>query len=124
MANLNRVQLIGRLGKEPEGHMTQKGTLVVRFPLAVNRYRKSGNETKEETDWFNVDTYGRIAVICNEYLHKGSLVFVEGRLQTDRYEKDGEIHYFTKVVAKNLQMLDRKLEEPVEVIEDEDPIEP
>ena len=116
MPALNRVQLIGYLGKDPESRTTPTGKKLASFSLAVTRRWKAGNESKEATDWFNVEAWGRIGEISQQYLKKGSLVYVEGRLQTDRYEdKGGETKYFTKVVASIMQFLDRKpAEEPVE----------
>jgi len=111
MPALNRVQLIGNLGKDPETRYTPKGSKVCAFSVAVTRrYKTADGETKEATDWFNVETWGRLAEICQEYLSKGRLVFVEGRLQTDRYEHEGETRFFTKVVARQVQMLDRAAE--------------
>ena len=112
MPGLNRVQLIGRLGKDPETRFTPKGSKVCTFSVAVDRRWKSEGESKESTDWFNVEAWGKLGEICQNYLGKGRLVFIEGRLQTDRYEADDEIRYFTKVVASQMQMLDRKPEEP------------
>ena len=115
MPALNRVQLIGRLGKDPETRFTPKGSKVCSFSMAVDRHwRGADGETKEATDWFNVEAWGRLGEVCQEYLGKGRLVYVEGRLQTDQYEKDGEKRYFTKVVAQQMQMLERKAgeEEP------------
>jgi len=112
MPALNRVQLIGRLGKDPETRFTPNGRNVTSFRVAVDRrWRSSEGEVKEATDWFNVDAWGRLGEICQEYLNKGSLVYLEGRLQTDRYEKDGETRYITKVIAQQMQMLDRREKE-------------
>ena len=112
MPALNRVQLIGNLGKAPETRFIPTGQKVCSFSLAVNRRWKSKEgEIKEGTDWFNVVAWGRLGEICQQYLHKGSLVFVEGRLQTDRYEHEGETRYFTKVIAQQMLMLDRKPDE-------------
>jgi len=111
MPALNRVQLIGNLGKDPDTRYTPKGSKICTFSVAVTRrYRTADGETKEATDWFNVEAWGRLAEICQEYLSKGRLVFLEGRLQTDRYEHEGETRYFTKVVARQMQMLDRAAE--------------
>lgn len=109
MPALNRVQLIGNLGKDPETRFTPTGKKVCRFSVAVNRHwTSSEGESKVATDWFNVEAWGRLGEICQEYLNKGSLVYLEGRLQTDQYEHEGEKRYITKVVAAQLQMLDRK----------------
>jgi single-strand DNA-binding protein len=116
MPALNKVQLIGYLGRDPETRTIPGGQKVTKFSLAVTRRWKSGSEAKEATDWFNVEAWGRLGEISGEYLKKGSLVYVEGRLRTDKYEdKGGETKYFTKVVALTLQFLDRKpAEEPVD----------
>lgn len=123
MPSLNRVQLIGRLGKDPETRFTPTGKKVCHFTLAVDRRWRTGEgETKESTDWFNVDAWGRLGEICQEFLRKGRLVYLEGRLQTDQYDKDGEKRYSTKVVARSMQMLERKKgeEEPVVPAEEEE----
>jgi single-strand DNA-binding protein len=121
MPALNRVQLIGRLGKDPETRVTPNGKKVANFSLAVGeRWKTTGGEAKENTEWFNIEAWGRLGEICQQYLQKGRLVFIEGRLKTDRYEdKSGETKYFTKVVALMMQMLDRKPEEePVAAVEE------
>jgi single-strand DNA-binding protein len=115
MPALNRVQLIGYLGRDPEARTIPSGQKLSHFSLGVTRRWKSGSESKEATDWFNVEAWGRLGELSQQYLKKGSLVYVEGRLKTDKYEdKGGETKYFTKVVALTLQFLDRKpAEEPV-----------
>ena len=107
MPSLNRVQIIGRLGKDPEEKTTKKGTKYAFFSVAVDRQWKDGEgKNKKETDWFNVEAWGRLGEVCLKYLSKGRLIFLEGRLNTDRYEKEGEIKFFTKVIARQMQMLD------------------
>ena len=106
MPALNRVQLIGRLGRDPESKYTPTGKGVTDFPIAVsNHWKTREGEARESTEWVNIETWERLAEICDEYLAKGSLVYVEGRLKTDRYEEKGEIKYFTKVVAQTVQFL-------------------
>lgn len=121
MPALNRVQLIGRLGKDPESRFTPTGKKVAHFSLAVsNRWKSADGEAKEYTEWVNVEAWGRLGEVCQQYLHKGSLVYLEGRLKTDKYEDKGETKYYTKVVALLMQMLDRKPEdEPVSTVEEE-----
>jgi single-strand DNA-binding protein len=120
MPALNRVQLIGRLGKDPEGRFTPTGKQVTSFSLAISNRWKSGGEMKEFTEWVNIEAWGRLGEVCQEYLHKGSLIYVEGRLKTERYEDKGETKYFTKVVALTLQFLDKKpTEEPMTHIDEE-----
>jgi len=115
MPALNRVQLIGYLGKEPESKYTATGKLVTDFSVAISRRWKSKEgEPKEQTEWAHVETWEGLAEVCQEYLGKGSLVYVEGRLKTERYEDAGQIKYFTKVVAQNVQfMSDGRASEPV-----------
>jgi single-strand DNA-binding protein len=123
MPSLNRVQLIGRLGKDPETRFTPTGKKVCTFSVAVDRRWKSAEgEAKEATDWFSVEAWGRLGEVSQQYLHKGRLVFVEGRLQTDRYEHEGETRYFTKVIAVHMQMLDRRPEEEEIQPAEEDPL--
>jgi single-strand DNA-binding protein len=119
MPALNRIQLIGHLGKDPESRYTTTGKQVTSFSLAVSQRWNSKGEAKEFTDWFNVEAWGRLGEVCQEYLKKGSLIYLEGRLKTDRYEVEGETRYFTKVVAQSMQMLDKKTaEEPVDAVEE------
>jgi single-strand DNA-binding protein len=109
MPALNRVQLIGRLGKDPESKFTPTGKKVAHFSVAVSNHWKSRDgEAKESTEWINVEAWDRLGEVCQEYLKKGSLVYIEGRLKTDKYEEKGETRYFTKVVAQMVQFLDSK----------------
>jgi len=120
MPALNRVQLIGYLGKDPESKFTPTGRKVAHFSIAVTQRWKTGAESKEYTEWFNIEAWSRLGEVCQQYLRKGSLVYIEGRLKTDKYEDRGETKYFTKVVALAMQMLDRKpSEEPVMTAEEE-----
>ena len=121
MPALNRVQLIGRLGKDPESKYTPTGKKVAHFSLAISQRWKVSGESKEYTEWVNIEAWGRLGEVCQEYLKKGSLVYLEGRLKTDKYEdKEGDTRYYTKVVALGLQFLDKKdKEEPELTIEEE-----
>jgi len=121
MPALNRVQLIGRLGKDPESKFTPTGKKVAHFSLAVSQRWKTAGETKEYTEWVNIEAWGRLGEVCQEYLKKGSLVYLEGRLKTEKYEgKEGDMKYFTKVVALSLQFLDKRdKDEPVMTVEEE-----
>ncbi len=106
MPALNRVQLIGRLGKDPESKFTPTGKKVTHFSLAVSQRWKSSGEMKEFTEWVNIEAWGRLGEVCQEYLKKGSLVYLEGRLKTEKYDdKGGDTKYFTKVVTQFLQFL-------------------
>jgi single-strand DNA-binding protein len=129
MPALNRVQLIGYLGRDPESKYTSGGKRVTDFPIAVTqRWKDDSGETREHTEWANIEAWGRLAETCHEYLGKGSLVFVEGRLKTDRYEDEqGETRYFTKVVARTVQFLsehrddEHLLDEDTDLSEQEQP---
>jgi len=121
MPALNRVQLIGRLGKDPESKFTPTGKKVSHFSLAVSQRWKTGAEAKEYTEWVNIEAWGRLGEVCQEYLQKGSLVYLEGRLKTEKYEgKEGDSKYYTKVVALSLQFLDkREKDESVMTVEEQ-----
>ena len=120
MPALNRVQLIGRLGKDPESKFTPTGKNVTHFSLAISQRWKTDGEMKEFTEWVNVEAWGRLGEVCQEYLKKGSLIYLEGRLKTEKYEDKGETKYYTKVVALLLQFLDKKpAEEPMLAIDEE-----
>ena len=122
MPALNRVELIGRLGKDPEVRTTTKGTPYTVFSLAVDRTWKSKDGAKQHTaEWFNIEVWGKLGEICQNYLEKGRLVYIEGSLRTSKYEHEGETRYFTKVVASRMQMLERKEKEPdLELVEEEE----
>jgi single-strand DNA-binding protein len=109
MAALNRVQLIGRLGRDPDGRFTPSGKKVAHFSLAVsNRWKSREGEMNESTEWVNIEAWDRLGEVCQEFLKKGSLVYLEGRLKTDKYEDNGEPRFFTKVVASSIEFLDNK----------------
>jgi single-strand DNA-binding protein len=121
MPALNRVHLIGRLGKEPETRFTPTGKKVCSFSLAVDRrWKSSEGEARNATDWFNVTAWGALGEVCQKYLHKGRLVYIEGRLQTDHFEQDGETRYVTKVIASQMQMLERRKQEEEPLLEEEE----
>jgi single-strand DNA-binding protein len=107
---LNKIMLIGNLGRDPELNVTQEGTPVTKFSLAVNRNTKtSTGERKEETEWFNIVAWNKLAETCERYLHKGSKVYVEGRLQTRKYtDRNGVERTAIDVIANDMKMLDSK----------------
>src|SRR5947208_8077607 len=108
--DLNKVMVIGRLGKDPEMRYTAGGSPVTTFSVAAGRQWKDGaGETREETEWFNVVTWNKLAEICNEHLHKGSRVYIEGRLQTHQWQdQEGQTRYRTEVIASDMIMLDSR----------------
>ena len=119
MPALNRVQLIGRLGRDPESKFTPTGKQVVHFSIAIsNRWTTRDGDTRETSEWVNIEVWERLAAVCQEYLQKGSLVYAEGRLKTDKYEDDGETKYFTKVVASTVQFLSDS-RDPEQISEEE-----
>ncbi|MSR88482.1 MAG: single-stranded DNA-binding protein [Candidatus Margulisbacteria bacterium] len=106
----NKCFLIGRLVRDPEMRVTLSGVTVTRFTLAIDRIRgKDGQESV--TDFIRVVAWRRLAEICGEYLKKGKLVAIEGRLQVDSYEKDGETKTSADVIADSMQMLDRGIQQ-------------
>ena len=107
MASLNKVMLIGNLGKDPEIRYSQQGTAIVKFPIATTEqwYDKTSGEKQEKTEWHNIVAFGKPAEILEKYLSKGSPIFLEGRLQTNRYEKDDQTRYFTEIAVNNFQFL-------------------
>ena len=106
MKGLNKVQLIGNLGNDPEIRLTPKEKKVATFQMALNRtYKDPEGRTIEDTEWVNVEAWEPLANIIESYLHKGSKVYIEGRLKTEKYKKNGETKYFTKVVVRDMLML-------------------
>jgi single-strand DNA-binding protein len=109
MAGLNKVMIIGNLGKDPEMRFTANGSAVCNFTVAVSRqFQGADGERREETEWFSVVAWNKLAELCNQYLQKGRRVYIEGRLQTRSWDgQDGQKHYRTEVVAGDVMFLDR-----------------
>ena len=107
---VNKVILIGRLGQDPELRYTPSGQPVASFGVATNESWKGKDGTMQErTEWHNIVLWARLAELANEYLHKGSMVYLVGRLQTRNWDdKDGVKHYRTEIVAQNMQFLDSR----------------
>ncbi len=110
MSSLNKAMIIGRLGQDPEVRYTQSNTAVANLSIATSeRYKDSTGEWKENTEWHRVVAWGRLAEICQEYLKKGSQVYVEGPIQTRKWEdREGQTRYTTEIKALTLTMLDSK----------------
>ena len=104
---LNKVMVIGHLGRDPEMRYTPSGRPVTTFTVAVSRsWNTADGERRSETEWFNIVAWGNLAEICKQYLHKGQQVYIEGRLQTRRWEdKEGQKHTNVEVVANEMMML-------------------
>ncbi len=107
MAGLNKVMLIGNVGKDPEMRYTANGKAVATFSVACNRVRNGPEgERLEETDWFDIVTWDKLAELCSQFLQKGRQAYVEGRLQSRSWEgQDGQKHYKTEVVAQTVLFL-------------------
>ncbi len=107
---VNKVILIGRLGADPEVRYTQEGAMVTNFRLATDeQWKDKSGEKVQRTEWHRIVTFGKLAEICGNYLSKGRLVYIEGRIQTRSWDdRDGNKRYTTEIVAQNMQMLERK----------------
>ena len=101
---MNKVFIIGRLVRDPEFRLTPSGIALCRFTIAVDRFPKQENQS---ADFIRIVAWRRLAEICNEYLKKGKLIAIDGRLQIDTYEKDGQTRISAEVTADGMQMLDR-----------------
>ncbi len=110
MAGINKVILLGNLGKDPEIRTLESGAVVAKFPLATSEtYRNKNNEKVEQTEWHNIVMWRGLAEIAEKYLRKGSKVFIEGKIRTRTYEdKDKNKRYVTEIEADNMLMLDGK----------------
>lgn len=110
MSSLNKAMIIGRLGQDPEVRYTQSNTAVANMSIATSeRYKDKQGEWQESTEWHRVVAWGRTAEVCQEYLSKGSQVYIEGPIQTRKWEdKEGRERYTTEVKALTMTMLDSK----------------
>lgn len=112
MKGVNKVILLGHLGKDPEVQKLEGGVTLAKFPLATTDYYKDKNgQRQEQTEWHNIVMWRSTAEIAEKYLHKGSSIYLEGRLRTRKYtDKDNNTKYFTEIVAESFNMLDKKPE--------------
>jgi single-strand DNA-binding protein len=109
MASLNKVTLIGRLGKDPETRNLENGKSVVNFALATEeKYKNEKGELIKVTDWHNLVGWNSVANVIGKYCRKGSQIFVEGKLRTRSWEKDNITRYVTEIIVENVQLLDSK----------------
>ena len=118
---LNKATLIGRVGKEPEIRVTKKGTTIATLGLATSEYWKDKQgDRQEKTEWHNIVFFDRLADIVKEYVSKGDLIYLEGKIQTDKYQgKDGVLKYSTKIQCQLLKMLGGKEKQKEEKKEEE-----
>jgi len=109
VGSVNKVILLGNLGRDPEVRRSQSGNAVANFTLATNEsWNNKDGQKEERTEWHRVVVFGKLAEICGQYLQKGKQVYIEGRLQTRSWEdRDGNKRYTTEVVASNMVMLSR-----------------
>ncbi len=118
MANdLNLCQFIGRLGQDPKLTYMPNSNAVANISIAVGeQWRDKAGEKQERVTWVNVVAFGKLAEIMAQYTSRGSRIYLSGSLRTRKWEKDGQTHYTTEIVAKEMQLLDRKeAEKPAEV---------
>ena len=109
---INKVILIGNLGRDPEIRYTQDGTAVANFTLATTESWTKNGERNDHTEWHKIVAWRRLAEICGEYLHKGKQVYIEGRIRTRKWQdRDGNERYTTEIEALNMQMLGRRGDE-------------
>jgi len=110
MSGVNKVILVGRLGKEPEVRNLDNGTSVANFSIATSEvYKdKTTGERKEITEWHNIVLWRALAEVAQKYLHKGDMVYIEGKLRTRSWEKDGVTRYTTEIIGENMTMLSGK----------------
>jgi len=109
---LNKAVLIGRLGSDPEVKYTKDGTAVANFSMATTEKWKKDGEWQEKTEWHRIVSWGKLAEVCGDFLRKGSLVYIEGKIQTRSWEdKEGNKKYTTEIVAREMKMLGGKSEE-------------
>ncbi len=108
---INKVILVGRLGKDPEIRSTPGGTSVAKFSLATDeRFTDKNGEKQERTEWHNIVAWGRLGEICGQYLRKGKLVYIEGSIRTDSWDdkESGQKKYRTEIIAREMKMLDSR----------------
>ena len=110
---MNKAIIVGRIGKDPEIKYTPSGDAVCEFSMAVSENYKDKNGDKvQATEWFKIVAWRKLAEICGQYLCKGKLVLIEGKIKTEQWEdKEGRKHSITKIIASNMQMLDSKKKE-------------
>jgi len=110
MRGLNKVTLIGQLGKDPDVRLLESGITVTKFPLATTEtYKDKNGNRQEQTEWHNIVLWRGLAEVAQKYLHKGNMVYVEGKLHTRNWETEGQRRHTTEIVADNLILLERKI---------------
>jgi len=110
MSSVNKVILVGNVGKDPETRFSESGTAIANLTIATtNRFKNKQGQTQEDTEWHRVVAYGKLAEIIDKYVQKGKPLYIEGRLQTRKWtDKQGVDRYTTEIVAEQMQMLGQK----------------
>lgn len=104
--SVNKATVLGNVGKDPEYKVFSTGNANCKFTVATSeKYKNREDEMVEQTEWHNIEIWGKLAEIANQYLRKGNKVYIEGRLKTETYEKDGITRYITKIVATDMVLL-------------------
>jgi single-strand DNA-binding protein len=118
--SVNKVILIGNLGRDPELRYTPSGTPVANFSIATSeRWKNADGELQEHTEWHNIVAWRRLAEIAGEYLHKGSRIYIEGKIRSRSWEgQDGQKRFRSEVVVDNLMLLDARSEQPGQQVGD------
>jgi single-strand DNA-binding protein len=119
---VNKIIIVGNLGKDPEVRFSQDGKAMCKFPVATSeRWTDADGKKQEKTEWHNVVVWGKQAESCGQYLSKGRQVYIEGSIRTRTYDKDGQKHYMTEIVARDVKFLGGGVQKPSDDSEDEAP---
>ena len=128
MTGVNLTIHVGTVGRDPDVKSLTSGSVVANFSIAVNeKWTDKSGQKQERTEWIRVVAFGRLAEIVSQYIHKGSKLYVEGKLQTRSWEQDGQKRYITEVNARNIQMLDSRQQsnqspEPAQTYQDDEDV--
>jgi single-strand DNA-binding protein len=108
MSGVQKVIAIGNCGRDPESKFLPNGTVIAEVSIAVSEKWKKDGQSQERTEWLNLVFFGKLAEIVQQYVTKGSKIYIEGKLRTSSWEKDGQKHYRTDIVCDSMQMLDSR----------------
>ena len=123
--NLNNIQILGNVTKKPELKALPSGVKITKFNVATNRKWNQDGEKKEEVEFHSIVSFGKLAEIIAQYVEKGQLIYIQGRLKTSNWDKDGVKHYKTEIIAENMQMGPKsgKTEQTEEKVEEKEVVE-
>jgi single-strand DNA-binding protein len=108
MSGVQKIIAIGNCGRDPESMVSPNGTVIAEVSIAVSEKWKKDGQSQERTEWLNLVFFGKLAEIVQQYVTKGSKIYIEGKLRTSSWEKDGQKHYRTDIVCDSMQMLDSR----------------